>query len=300
MQTSKLPENVNYKNLSYETCWKAIIRPYRDLYDKIDLGEKEFTFHKQKIKREDYQILSYRGFLIKCSFYRSDIFNRDPFIRPVVIYLHGNSSSRLEGKKMLKYVLDKNMDFFIFDFPGCGQSEGHYISLGYHEQKDIKKIIDFIEKLPGVGNIGLWGRSMGAATTLLYSYKDKRIKCICLDSPFSDFKILSKELCQKEINIPGIIIDSIFYFVKKTIQNKNKTNLEELKPYNCCQLSTCNALFIHAMKDELIPLEHTIKLYESYAGKKTINIVEGGHNTIRQNHILNKICNFFYNNLKDE
>ena len=50
-----------------------------------------------------------------------------------------------------------------------------------------------IEKLPGVVNIGLWGRSMGAAIYLLYSNCDKRIKSICIYSIFSDIIFLAKE-----------------------------------------------------------------------------------------------------------
>ena len=50
-----------------------------------------------------------------------------------------------------------------------------------------------IEKLPGVVNIGLWGRSMGAAIYLLYSNCDKRIKSICIYSIFSDIIFFVKE-----------------------------------------------------------------------------------------------------------
>jgi len=34
----------------------------------------------------------------------------------------------------------------VFDFPGCGLSEGEYISLGYHERDDVKIVMDFLEK----------------------------------------------------------------------------------------------------------------------------------------------------------
>ena len=55
------------------------------------------------------------------------------------------------------------------------------------------------------------------------------------------------------------------------------------------------------MKDELIPYSHTLQIYEKYLGVKSINIVEGNHNTPRQKHLINKIINFFdkYLNGKD-
>ena len=49
---------------------------------------------------------------------------------PVVIYLHGNSSSRMEGLRIGTELFRKNINLFIFDFSGCGLSEGDFVSLG--------------------------------------------------------------------------------------------------------------------------------------------------------------------------
>ena len=283
-------EQVRY---TYENCWKFIIRPPRDSYDLLELEFDSNLNEKESYIREDYTILSKRGFLMECSFYRVDPSKRIPYIRPCIVYLHGNSSSRVEGKKMSYYLLNKGIDLFVFDFPGSGRSEGEYISLGYHEKEDVRIIIDFVEKLPGVGEIGLWGRSMGAATTLLYSYSDERIKAQCVDSPFADFRELAIYLCKKEINIPEFIINSVLFFLKKTIKNKNDMDIDKLRPIDFAESSKILTFFIHAMKDELIPYNHTIKLYEKYGGVKSINIVEGNHNTPRQKHLINKVVNFF-------
>ena len=283
-------EQVRY---TYENCWKFIIRPPRDSYDLLELEFDSNLNEKESYIREDYTILSKRGFLMECSFYRVDPSKRIPYIRPCIVYLHGNSSSRVEGKKMSYYLLNKGIDLFVFDFPGSGRSEGEYISLGYHEKEDVRIIIDFVEKLPGVGEIGLWGRSMGAATTLLYSYSDERIKAQCVDSPFADFRELAIYLCKKEINIPEFIINSVLFFLKKTIKNKNDMDIDKLRPIDFAESSKIPTFFIHAMKDELIPYNHTIKLYEKYGGIKSINIVEGNHNTPRQKHLINKVINFF-------
>ena len=239
-------EQVRY---TYENCWKFIIRPPRDSYDLLELEFDSNLNEKESYIREDYTILSKRGFLMECSFYRVDPSKRIPYIRPCIVYLHGNSSSRVEGKKMSYYLLNKGIDLFVFDFPGSGRSEGEYISLGYHEKEDVRIIIDFVEKLPGVGEIGLWGRSMGAATTLLYSYSDERIKAQCVDSPFADFRELAIYLCKKEINIPEFIINSVLFFLKKTIKNKNDMDIDKLRPIDFAESSKIPTFFIHAMKD---------------------------------------------------
>ena len=179
--------------ISYDTLWKFIIRPPRDKYNEALLGPSAFLYRNKTYSRKDYALLSSQGFKMKCSFIEPDEIFREQLEMPVVLYLHGNSSSRLEGLRMIEELLKRNINLFLVDLPGCGLSGGEYLSLGYHEKEDVGVIIDFLERMPGVGKIGLWGRSMGAATSLLYGHKDPRISAICADSPFSEFRKLAKE-----------------------------------------------------------------------------------------------------------
>ena len=279
--------------LSYETLWKSIIRPPRDEYDIDQLGDKNFIHKGNSYVRHDYELINKRGYLIKVSFLEHDIDIRESYLMPVVIYLHGNSSSRIEGFRNAPELLKNNINIVMFDFAGCGLSEGHYISLGWFEKDDVKLIIDFVEKLPGVGSIGLWGRSMGAATTMFYTYTDPRIKAVCMDSPFGDFKLLAKELCLKYINLPNFVLDTTMNFVKNTVKEKCGLDIEKLQPQLYANKTKTPAFFLHAIGDELISLEQTLKLVESYAGEHFINVVEGGHNSLRQKHIQEKISKFF-------
>ena len=204
-------------DISYETLWKSIIRPPRDEYEIDQLGDNKF-YHKGKTYiRKDYELINQRGHLIQVSFLEEDIETRESYLMPVVIYLHGNSSSRIEGFRNAPDLLKNGINVVIFDFAGCGLSEGEYISLGWFEKDDVKLIIDFVEKLPGVLGIGLWGRSMGAATTMFYAHSDPRSKAICMDRPFSDFKLLAKELCLRYITLPNFVLTATMSFVKDTV-----------------------------------------------------------------------------------
>ena len=279
--------------ISYETLWKSIIRPPKDIYDIEQLGENKF-YHKGKTYiRHDYDLINKRGNIIKCSFLEQDINTRNSYLMPVVIYLHGNSSSRIEGFRNAPDLLKNNINIVMFDFAGCGLSEGEYITLGWNEKDDVKLIIDFVEKLPGVLTIGLWGRSMGAATTMFYAYSDQRIKAICMDSPFGDFKLLAKELCLKYITLPNFVLTTAMNFVKNTVKEKCGLDIDKLKPILYANKTRTPAFFLHAVGDELINLEQTLELVDEYAGERFINVVEGGHNSLRQKHVLEKIAKFF-------
>ena len=107
---------------------------------------------------------------------------------PCVIYLHGNSSSRMEAFEVLPYILPTNMTLFCFDFAGCGKSGGEYISLGWFERDDLAIIVEYLRANRKVSTIGLWGRSMGAATALLHGDRDPSIAGMVLDSPFASLK----------------------------------------------------------------------------------------------------------------
>ena len=287
-------------DISYETLWKSIIRPPRDEYEIDQLGDNKF-YHKGKTYiRKDYELINQRGYLIQVSFLEEDIETRESYLMPVVIYLHGNSSSRIEGFRNAPDLLKNGINVVIFDFAGCGLSEGEYISLGWFEKDDVKLIIDFVEKLPGVLGIGLWGRSMGAATTMFYAHSDPRIKAICMDSPFSDFKLLAKELCSRYITLPNFVLATTMSFVKNTVKDKCGLDIDKLKPILYANKTKTPAFFLHAVADELISLEQTLKLVENYAGVKFINVVEGGHNSLRQKHVLEKITNFFVTYLYKE
>ena len=100
--------------------------------------------------------------------------------------MHGNSSSRMESLDTVHYLLPHNITMMCFDFAGCGNSEGEYISLGWFEREDVAKIVEHLRSQRRVSTIALWGRSMGAVTALLHADRDHSIAGLILDSPFAD------------------------------------------------------------------------------------------------------------------
>ena len=279
---------------SLDTMWKSIIRPPREEYTFKDLGLKEFNTYGRNYIRKDYKIIGRSGNILQCSYYEKEKIKESLESLPVIIYCHGNSSCQLEVQYYMHKILQADINIFAFDFSGCGKSEGEYISLGIYEQLDLKIVIDFVYKMPNVGLIGLWGHSMGAATILLYGAKDPRIACICADSSFCDFSILLKELADKLINIPGFVFSSAHSLIKSMVYNRNKLDIDNIKPIDEVEKIGIPTYFVHAMKDELINSEHTIKLYEACGSfYKYVYICEGDHNSIRHENIINKIVNFF-------
>ena len=282
------------EKITYESLWKAIIRPPRDEYEEEELGAPVFTVDKRHYIRHDFEIVDFQGYIIKVSIIEPDAKERPKEIMPCVIYLHSNSSCRIEGLLIRRYLLKRNINLCVFDFEGTGKSEGDYISLGYHEKNQVRNIVDFVEKYPGVGKIGLWGRSMGAATSLIYTSMDNRIKAIVADSPFGDLRKLVKEIVLNQIKFPGFLLEGAISIIGKSVKSRNGMDINGIKPIEDVKKCDVPIIFIHATDDDVVPYHHSEDLFNNYNGKiKELKSVSGGHNGKRPISLMEYVGNFF-------
>ena len=288
----------NLFSSSYQELWKAIIRPYRDDYSDKDLGPKKFRLNKKFYKRSDFSLVNSRNIRIMCSFWEPYDEEREYARLPCVIYLHGNSSSRCEVIPNLKYLLPLNITVLAFDFTACGRSEGEYISLGWYEILDVECVINFLRNSKKVSTIGLWGRSMGAATSIIYASKDPTIAGIFLDSPFYSLNLLIDELSKDKVSLPDFLVRQVIKMIKQTVKDKADFNIDDIEPGEFAQKCFVPAFFCHGKDDTFVNVHHCNDLYLIYPGEKYILLVDGDHNSLRPNKLNENASEFFYNALK--
>ena len=80
-----------------------------------------------------------------------------------------------------------------------------------------------------MSRIALWGRSMGAATSIMYSATDPSIACVVLDSPFASLSQLSQELVQNQdlpVAVPAFAVSLGLKMIRKTILTKANFDIE--------------------------------------------------------------------------
>lgn len=152
-----------------------VIRPPRARYSQRDLGRKTFqssTLHPVSVTRTDLQLVNARGLTLECSHYipsATESASETQPAMPVVVYLHGNGSCRVESELLFDHTLPYRMSVFSFDFSGSGKSGGEYISLGVYEKYDVETVVQYLSSCSHVSSIALWGHSMGAATATMYA-----------------------------------------------------------------------------------------------------------------------------------
>ena len=173
----------------YDQLVHAFIRPPRARYAIHQLGPTNFSIGSRQFVREDLQLTNKRNLKLACSFWQP---KSEPGGEkfPCIVYLHGNASCRAGVLEMLPNLLSAGFCVFAFDFAGCGLSEGEYISLGYFEKDDVATVVAHLRQSNRISTIGLWGHSMGAATSMMFAHTDPSVGAMILDCAFSDLQQL--------------------------------------------------------------------------------------------------------------
>lgn len=117
-------------------------------------------------QRKDVEIKNSRGDVLQCSPYMP-IVSPDGKPLPCVIYCHGNSGCRVDASETAMVLLPSNITVFALDFSGSGVSGGEHVTLGWNEKDDLRAVVNYLRTDESVSLIGLWGRSMGAVTSLI-------------------------------------------------------------------------------------------------------------------------------------
>jgi pimeloyl-ACP methyl ester carboxylesterase len=238
---------------------------------------------------------------IECSFFGAASLSKATACN-VVIYCHGNSGCRLDAMDIVPLLLLQGICVVALDFCGSGLSSGDYVTLGWNEQKDLSAVVAFLrsDKSPfNVARIALWGRSMGAVTTLLYVHKDPSIAAVVLDSPYSDLPLLCRQLVSHvvTIKIPGFAVSTGLKIVRSSVKSRAGVDISELTPIKFVAACQTPALFVHGEQDDFVQPLHTKALHELYGGDKALHLVEGDHNAPRphdfQNAAMLFLCHAF-------
>eukprot|EP00578_Thalassiosira_sp_NH16_P017785 CAMPEP_0181128154 /NCGR_PEP_ID=MMETSP1071-20121207/28595_1 /TAXON_ID=35127 /ORGANISM="Thalassiosira sp., Strain NH16" /LENGTH=860 /DNA_ID=CAMNT_0023213971 /DNA_START=103 /DNA_END=2685 /DNA_ORIENTATION=+ len=212
------------------------------------------------------------------------------------VYLHGNSSGRTEVVPQLGHLLSLGVSVVAFDFCGSGRSEGDYVSLGYYEREDLGTVIHHLRASGDVGAIALWGRSMGAATAIMYGSRDPTISCMILDSSFTDLTRLAEEMVEKGkeqgVNVPNFVVSVALRMIKSSVKTQAGFSIRHISPISHVNRCFIPAMFVAGEHDDFINKRHSEKLHAKYAGDKNIVVVDGDHNSPRPRFLLQSACLF--------
>jgi pimeloyl-ACP methyl ester carboxylesterase len=98
-----------------------------------------------------------------------------------VVLAHGNGKTKSE---MLSWAEPLHADYnlVLFDFRNHGQSSGSVTTLGVREVRDLRTIVDWLERTKSPPSIAVLGVSMGGAAAIDEAATDDRVSAVILDS----------------------------------------------------------------------------------------------------------------------
>lgn len=247
--------------------------------------------------REELSLTNVRGESLKCSFYRPHSTRR-----PCVVYAHPNAGSRGEAMQMRSWLHAMRCTLFAFDFAGCGQSDGAYITLGAHERDDLLLILQWVMKQQEVTDCILYGRSMGSVAALLLASLndavqsfDGRLKGVIADGPFTSIRSLSLDHAATSGCFLKCIAKPGLSYLRKRIRKRVHVDIFDASYQALAQVprATIPALFVCALQDEICFPHHQRELFQHYgSSQKRILEFEGTHNGPRAASVWDALSEF--------
>lgn len=304
-KVSMEPHMWHVARMAYDKVLNLVIRPPRASYQLSQLGPRSFPFWGKQVTRNDFVVTNQRGQRVMCSQWSFVSSDGNPLVGPAVIYLHGNASCRLEALKQLTPLLLLGLSVVAIDTAGSGLSDGEYVSLGLYEQHDVLAVANHLRDYRKATKVAVWGRSMGAVTSLLYaSQMDPNVACVVVDSPFKSLDAMCRDLIGRAVKSSGgfksFLADQAIGMVDKSVKYRAGFRIREVNPLSHMAVCRAPVFFLWGRQDQMISPSHSEELLAACSSpiKKSL-AVEGGHNDLRPFKSVEDVAGFLSRNLLD-
>ena len=236
---------LQYKEMLDPLVEKFKSRPYEDLY----------------IESYDKLKLHARYFEVKGS-------------KKVALMFHGyRGSAYRDFCAGSKIFMDLGYSIIVVDHRAHGLSEGHTITFGVRESKDLLSWFSYAKNRFGEKYEFIFvGISMGGATVLLAADKVENVKLL-VDCPFTSPKVILKETLKKmklspKICYPLVNISSLMF---------GHTNMNKASAFDSVKNTKNKILIVHGDSDTVVPYYISKALYEAYPDKIQYELFKGAN-----------------------
>ncbi|HHT67277.1 MAG TPA: alpha/beta fold hydrolase [Erysipelotrichaceae bacterium] len=239
-----LPQNAGYEKIFIEMITALMEIPYEEAY-----------------------INSFDNLKLYAKVYKNKSSNK------VAILCHGfRATGYRDFAGIAKGLIDEGLNVILIDQRAHGKSQGHSITFGIKEVKDVLGWIKYARKEFGEDKqIILMGFSMGGATVLNLANKVRDDTIIIADSPYCSPREIMKTSI-KSVKLPASILYPIVNLSSIVFA---RTNLNQLDAYEAIKNTKCKILIIHGTNDRIVPHVLSQKLAETYKEKIKYELFEG-------------------------
>jgi pimeloyl-ACP methyl ester carboxylesterase len=189
--------------------------------------------------------------------------------RGTVVYLHGVGDNRGSSLGVADRFVPNGFDVIAYDSRAHGDSTGDACTYGYHEKRDLSRVLDQIKDKP----IVLIGTSLGAAVALQAAADDERVALVIAVATFSDLRTVAYERAPFFASRGNI--ESAFQIAG----TRASFTVDAVSPVAAARRIRAPVLLIHGEKDDETPPDHSRRVHAALRSAKRLIIVPGaGHN----------------------
>ncbi len=184
---------------------------------------------------------------------------REPEGAPAILFLHGNAQEVYSWSLVREELQPLGYRMLLIDYHGYGKSGGEPHENGLY--LDGKAALEWLrERGIEEGDTVVFGKSLGGAVACEIA-QGRQLKALVLESTFTSLKSVARKL---------------FPFLPKGIPLG-----ETYDSISKIGRARCPVMVIHGDRDELIPVEEGMELFEAAPEPKELYLVRGaGHNDV--------------------
>lgn len=258
---------------------------YQGISGKVD----NFINEMLKLPFEDLYVRSYDGLKLHAYLYRSEGSNE------YVILFHGyRRTARRNFCGLALDLLKENKNVILVDQRAHGQSEGHQITFGIKEHRDVITWTNYaLERFGEESKITIGGVSLGAAAVLMAADKiDENVKIIA-DSPYYSVKDVFKQI------IRSYKLSTVFFYFIAIITAAMFCHMSLKSDIPSSIYKSKNKiLIIHSKSDKIVSYKLSEKISLDNKGRIQLALFDGvehGFSYLRQTEEYREIYFAFLN-----
>ncbi len=185
-----------------------------------------------------------------------------------VVYLHGVADNRASGTWIAERLVRAGFDVVAYDSRAHGESTGDACTYGFHERKDLSRVLDRL----GLERAVVLGVSLGAAVALQAAAEDPRITGIVSVATFSSLEEIARD------RVGRIASERQIAEAMDLAGRTARFDVAEVSPVAAAARLRIPVLVVHGAQDAETRPEHSRRVYAALAGPKRLELVEGaGH-----------------------
>ncbi len=198
-------------------------------------------------------------------------------VEKVIILVHGYTARASWMLHLALPFLARNWTALLVDQRSHGASEGRYATYGYREKYDLRRWVNWVVQQFGDHvAIGVLGQSMGGGTVLEYAALNRWADFIIADCAYSDMRRLLRYQVSHLHRLPP---SPLLQLLDRRLRKAAGFCMDDVCPLEAVRdLEHLPVMFIHGGRDDFVPTEMSLEMYEQKRGEKQLLIVpEAGH-----------------------